>query len=220
MSKRIGVLLSGCGHRDGSEVHEAALTLLALDLAGAEAACFAPSGAQRFVRNHLTGADEGGRRDILIESARIARGKVRDIKEARAEELSGLVIPGGTGAGTNLSTFLIEGAACSVNADAVRLIRDVHRAGKPIGAICIAPAALARVLQEIGSHATMTIGTDASVARQIEGMGHRHEDCEAAGCIVDREKKIVTTPAYMNAKGIGEVWEGVRKLVAAVMEMA
>ena len=33
---RIGVVLSGCGVQDGSELHEAVLTLLALDKAGVE----------------------------------------------------------------------------------------------------------------------------------------------------------------------------------------
>lgn len=218
--KRVGVVLSGCGHRDGSEIHEATLTLLAIDRAGAEAVCFAPKGAQRFVRDHLTGADASEPRDILVESARIARGNIRDITEARVSDLAALIFPGGQGAGVNLSNFLLAGAQCQVCADVSRLIREMVAAKKPIGAICIAPATLARVLQDAGVKATITIGTDESVARQIEEMGHKHERCPATNCVVDKQNKIVTTPAYMNAKSIGEVWQGVEKLVNAVIGMA
>lgn len=217
--KRIGVLLCGSGTRDGSEIHEATLTLLAIDRAGGEAVCFAPSGPQRFVRNHLTGAEERESRDMLVESARIARGKVRDVKEAKAANLDALIIPGGEGTALNLSNFLLAGTGCQVCADVARLVKEMVGAKKPVGAVCLAPATLARALQDMGVKATITIGTDAEVAGKIEAMGHRHERCAPTGCVVDREHRIVTTPAYMTAQSIGEVWQGVEKLVAAVFEM-
>lgn len=217
--KRIGVLLCGSGHRDGSEIHEATLTLLAIDRAGAEAVCFSPRGPQRFVRDHLTGQEMAEKRDTLTESARIARGQVCDVAKMTAMDLDALIIPGGQGAALNLSGFLVDGVSCDVHPKVAHLVREMHAEKKPIGAICIAPATVARVLQEADVSATITLGTDAEMAARIEAMGHRHERCQADDCVVDREQKIVSTPAYMNAQSIGEVWQGIEKLVAAVLEM-
>lgn len=218
--KRIGVVLCGSGHRDGSEIHEATLTLLAIARAGAKALCFSPSGPQRFVRDHLTGRETAERREMMAESARIARGEVQDLARAKAAELDGMIIPGGQGAALNLSTFLTDGPSCTVHPELARLVREMHEACKPIGAICIAPATLGRALQMAGLSATMTIGSDAAVARQIEEMGHRHEPCQPTSCVVDREQRIVTTPAYMTAASIGEAWEGIEKLVGALLDLA
>ena len=217
--KKIGVLLCGCGHRDGSEIHEATLALLAIDRAGAEAICFAPAGNTRFVRDHLTGQDKDETRSMIVESARISRGKIRALASAKIDDLDALIIPGGQGAALNLSTFLIYGADCSVLPDVSRVIADMVRAGKPIGAICIAPATLARVLQKEGIASTITSGTDEDVARSYEAMGQRNERCAPVDCVIDRANKVVSTPAYMNAETIGEVWQGIEKLVNAVIEM-
>ncbi|MBN1283706.1 MAG: isoprenoid biosynthesis glyoxalase ElbB [Proteobacteria bacterium] len=218
--KRIGVILCGCGHRDGSEVHEATLTLLAIDLAGAEALCFAPAGEARFVRDHLSGDELPERRSMIVESARIARGRIDPLAEARAADLDALIIPGGQGAALNLSSYLADGARCSVEPETARLIREMAAAGKPVGAICIAPATLARALEEAGISAVLTAGDDEDVARDVEAMGHRHERSLPTECVIDRKNRVVTTPAYMNARSIGEVWKGVGKLVDAVIEMA
>jgi enhancing lycopene biosynthesis protein 2 len=217
--KRIGVLLCGCGHRDGSEIHESTLALLAIDLAGAEAICMAPGGDTLMVRDHLNGAEVHEKRSMLLESARIARGNIRFASQLGAKDLDALIIPGGQGTALNLSTFLIDGAKCRVNADMQRLVGEMTRAKKPIGAICIAPATLARTLQIEGISARITCGTDEQISNSIEDMGHEHEQCAAIDCVIDSERKIVTTPAYMNAKSIGEVWQGIEKLVHAVIEM-
>ena len=215
--KRIGVILCGSGHRDGSEIHEATLALLAIGRAGAEAICFAPRGAQQRVCDHVTGKEVDDRRDMMTESARIARGRIRDLALAHAADLDAVVIPGGQGAAINLSTFSADGERCTVHPELARLVREMVEAGKPVGAMCIAPAALAKALQQAGVSAVLTIGTDAGVAKTIEAMGHRHESCPATDCVVDRERKIVTTPAYMVATSIGEIWAGAEKLVAALM---
>lgn len=217
--KRIGVLLCGCGHRDGSEIHEATLTLLALQQAGAESVCMAPHGMLSLVRDHVTGSEVKEKRLMLQESARIARGNIHFAAQIKEEEIHGLIIPGGQGAALNLSTFLVSGANCTVHPDVQRLVREMIKAYKPIGAICIAPATLARALQLEGISATLTAGTDAGVSEAIESMGHVHQPCDARDCVVDDKRRIVTTPAYMNAESIGDVWEGIRKLVAAVLEM-
>jgi enhancing lycopene biosynthesis protein 2 len=219
MTKRIGVLLAGCGHRDGSEIHEATLTLLAIEQCGQEAVCIAPDGPQRLVMNHLTGEVRSEQRDIRIESARIARGKVRDAARTTVADIDALIIPGGQGAALNLSTFLADGVNCEVEKDVKRLILEVVRAKKPLGAICIAPATVAKALEGSGITTTLTVGHDNKVAAQIEQMGAKHESCATINCVIDRENKIVTTPAYMNAKNIAEVWQGIDKLVRAVIEM-
>jgi enhancing lycopene biosynthesis protein 2 len=219
MGKRIGVVLAGCGVYDGSEIHEAVVTLLALDRRGAEAVCCAPDVAQMHVVNHLTGEPTPGEsRNVLVESARIARGKVQDVAHVRASDLDGLVLPGGFGAAKNLCDFAVKGKDCAVHPEVARLVREVHAAGKPVAAICIAPALLARVL---GSEAPqLTIGTDPGTAAALEAMGARHVACPVRETVVDRERRLVTTPAYMLAGRISEAADGIDSAIGALLEMA
>jgi len=218
--KKIGVVLSGCGVYDGAEIHEAVLTLLAIDKAGAQAVCMAPDIRQVSVVNHRTGEDAPGeKRNVLEESARIARGRIRDIKEVRSTELDGLVFPGGFGAAKNLCDFAARGGACVVHPEVSRLVVEMRSAGKPLGFVCIAPAIAARVLGE-EHHVQLTIGADAATAKAIESMGARHVDCQATQFAVDKANKVVSTPAYMLATRISEVAEGVESLVRKVLELA
>ena len=219
MAKKIGVLLAGCGVYDGSEIHEAVITLLALDRAGAEVVMCAPDVAQMHVVNHLTGEPEpGATRNVLVESARIARGKVRDVASVQAKELDGLILPGGFGAAKNLCDFAVKGKDCTVHPEVARLVRDVHAQGKPVAAVCIAPALLARVL---GTEAPqVTIGTDAGTATALEAMGARHVACPVTEHVVDKQRKLITTPAYMLAQRISEAAAGIEKTVAELMAMA
>lgn len=220
MKKKIGVLLCGCGHRDGSEVHEATLTLLHIDRAGAEAFCFAPHIPQTAVRNHASGEEMGETRDVLVESARIARGKIHDIAAVSAADFDALIIPGGQGAAANLSTFLVDGPkACAVNRDVERVIAEAVRAGKPIGAICIAPATLAKVLEHLGISATLTLGRSPEMLSKLEEMKQKPAACASDECVVDEKNRIVSTPAYIHAESIGEVYQGIGKLMHAVMRM-
>lgn len=219
MKKRIGVLLSGCGVYDGTEVHEAVLTLLAIDRAGAEARCFAPNAPQRAVVNHLTGEEViGERRNVLVESARIARGKIRPIGELKASEVDALILPGGFGAAKNFSDFAMRGANCAVHSEVGRVIREVHAAGKPLGFLCIAPAVAARVLGP--EHPKLTVGKDPGTAEALRAMGAEHVECGATEFAEDAERKIVSTPAYMAGTGIAEVADGIEKLVRRVVQMA
>jgi enhancing lycopene biosynthesis protein 2 len=218
--KRVGVVLSGSGVYDGTEIHEAVITLLALDRAGAAAVCMAPDVDQAHVVNHLTGEEEAGAaRNVLIESARIARGQVKNIRDVTARELDALILPGGYGAAKNLSTFAFKGADCTVHGDVTRLVKQMHQAGKPIGAMCIAPAAVARIFGgEI--RLDLTIGSDPETAAAIERMGARHVETPVTEIVVDEANKVVSTPAYMSAKTISEAAEGIEKLVAAVLARA
>ncbi|WP_298271162.1 isoprenoid biosynthesis glyoxalase ElbB [Geobacter sp.] len=216
--KKIGVVLSGCGVFDGSEIHEAVLTLLAIDRSGAEALCMAPDMEFREV-NHLTSRETGAKRNVLVEAARIARGKIRNIKEVTAAELDAVVFPGGFGAAKNLCTFAEKGAAATIHPEVARLLREMAAAKKPIGAICIAPALIAATLGR-DFRPKVTIGTDAGTAAAIAETGSEHISCPVTEFVVDRENRIVTTPAYMLANRISEAAEGIEKAVKAVIEMA
>ena len=215
--KKIGVVLSGCGVRDGSEIHEAVFTLLAIDQCGAEAVCMAPN-ADFPETNHLTMQETGLKRNALVESARIARGNIRDIQEIKASDLDAIVLPGGFGAAKNLCDFAVKGADASVNPDVARLLREMALAQKPIGAICIAPVVLAAVLgKELAPN--ITIGTDAGTASEIEKAGAIHQNCPVTEFVIDRKNKIVTTPAYMLANRISEAYEGITKCVKEVIAL-
>jgi enhancing lycopene biosynthesis protein 2 len=215
---RVGVILAGCGVFDGAEIHEAVITLLALDRAGAETVCMAPDVAQLHVINHLTGEVTGESRNVLVEAARIARGKIRDIATVDPAELDAIVIPGGFGAAKNLCDFALKGAACTVHPEVARVVRGVHAAGKPVGAACIAPAILARLLG--AERPRLTIGTDDATATALQVMGACHARCGPETTVLDVEHALVTTPAYMVAGWIAEAAVGIEKLVEQVLEMA
>jgi enhancing lycopene biosynthesis protein 2 len=218
--KTIGVLLSGCGVMDGAEIHESVITLLAIDRAGAKARCLAPNVDQMHVVNHLTGQPaKGERRNVLVESARIARGEIEDVAEITPDDLDALVIPGGYGAAKNLCTYAVDGPKCTVNEPAARLIRGMLVARKPVGAICIAPAMLAKALEGTAIKPKLTIGNDAGTAANLKTMGAAHEACPVREFAVDEEHRIVTTPAYMLAGRISEAADGIEKLVRKVLEL-
>lgn len=216
--KKIGVVLSGCGVYDGSEIHEAVITLLAIDRNGAEAVCLAPDVDLREV-NHLNGQETGATRNTLVESARIARGKIRNIAEVTAGDLDAVIFPGGFGAAKNLCNFAEKGAGASIHPEVARLIREMAEKKKPIGAICIAPALIAAALGR-DFKPKVTIGTDAGTAAAINQTGSEHVNCPVSEFVVDKEHKIVSTPAYMLAGRISEAAEGIEKAVKAVVDMA
>ncbi|GJQ27128.1 MAG: glutamine amidotransferase [Phycisphaerae bacterium] len=216
---KIAVCLSGCGVFDGAEIHESVLTLLAIDQSGAKAICCAPDVPQAGVVNHLTNKPGEGSRNVLVESARIARGDIRNLKDVHAAEIDALIFPGGFGVAKNLCTFAVDGPKCRVNPEVERLVGEMLAARKPIGAICIAPAALARVLGGRDLHAKLTIGNDAGTAAAIGEMGCEHVVCAAREIVVDERHKIVSTPAYMLGKGPAEVFEGIRKTVNEVLRL-
>ncbi|MBI4821666.1 MAG: isoprenoid biosynthesis glyoxalase ElbB [Deltaproteobacteria bacterium] len=218
MSKRIGVVLSGCGFLDGAEIHEAVLTLYALDRAGATTVCMAPNVEQAQVVNHRTQEPMNEKRNVLVESARIARGQIRDIAEVEARELDGLVLPGGFGAALNLSDFAKKGHGAAVHPAVARLVAEVFAQKKPIGAICIAPSVVAVVLGK--DHPTLTIGNDAGTAKEIETCGAKHVDCVTESYVLDADHKVVSTPAYMLGPSIRHVGAGIEQLISEVMRMA
>lgn len=219
MRKRVGVLLSGCGWLDGTEIHEAVLTLYFLDRAGAEYVCMSPDKDQADVMDHAAGKPAAGSRRVLAESARIARGKIRDVAHVRAEELDAVIIPGGYGAAKNLCTFATDGVACEVDPGVAKLLQELHAQKKPIGALCIAPAIVAKLFGP-DHKVSVTIGRDRETASSLEQMGARHVEKSVDDIVVDEGNRIVTTPCYMLARGPAEVGAGAEKLVAAVLKMA
>jgi len=220
MKIRVGVCLSGCGVFDGSEIHEAVIVLLALDRAGAEVVCMAPDAPQHHVIDHRTGEPGDGSRNVLVESARIARGKIRSVAEVSADEIDALVLPGGFGAVKNLCDFAARGAGAKAHPDVERLVREVHARKKPIGATCIAPAAVAVAFRGTAVHPTLTIGDDAATAGALGELGAVHVTCPVDEFRVDEANRIVTTPAYMYDARISEVAVGIERLVAEVLRLA
>ena len=217
MSKKVAVVLSGCGVVDGAEIYESVITLLRLDQAGAEVQCFAPDIEQMHVVNHLTGeVAEGERRNVLVEAARIVRGEIKSLVEANAEDFDALIVPGGFGAAKNLSDFAVNGSSLKVNEDFQTLVKAMHGAGKPVGLVCIAPA-MSGVL--FGEGVQCTIGNDADTAAAIDATGAHHRNCAVEDICVDEANKLVTTPAYMLANRIGEAVTGINKLVDKVLDM-
>lgn len=215
---KVAVVLSGCGVFDGAEIHESVLTMLALTRAGVEIQFLAPNIPQARVINHLSGEVAAGEtRNVLVEAARIARGKIMDIAEADSRDYAAVFFPGGFGAATNLSDFASTGASCTVQPDVMRFASAMAAASKPACYICIAPALVPQIYSE---GVQLTIGTDAATAKQIEAMGGQHVDCPVQEFVVDQERKVVTTPAYMLAQNIAEAASGIEAAVAATLAMA
>lgn len=216
--KRIAVVLAGCGVFDGSEIHEATCTLLNIAAKGASYQCFASNANQTAVINHLTHTEEKEQsRNMLEEAARIARGNIKDLKDFNPDCFDAVIFPGGQGAAKNLCNFAVKGAACDVNQDVQKTLETAYAKQLPIGAICIAPALIARVLGKHGI--TVTIGNDAATAAQIEKTGAHHHNCDVDSAYVDREHKIVSTPAYMSATSIAEVNAGISRLVEEILKL-
>jgi enhancing lycopene biosynthesis protein 2 len=210
-------MLSGCGVYDGSEIHEAVLTLLAIEQAGAKYRCFAPNINQHHVINHLTGevmAKE--QRNVLVESARIARGDVEDLTEFYIDEFDALIVPGGFGAAKNLSDFAINAEAFKVNEQVMTVCQAFAKANKPAGYMCIAPVMIPLIY---GENAQATIGHDVSIAKALIDVGLAHRDCAVDDVVVDTSRKLVSTPAYMLATTLTEAASGINKLVAKVLKM-
>lgn len=213
--KNIAVILSGCGHQDGAEIHETTLTLLAIHKNGAEFQCYAPDIKQHHVINHITGEEMNEKRNVLIESARIARGNIASLAGFSADSVDALILPGGFGAAKNLSNYAFDGAKCTVQADVTRAVKDMHAAGKPIGALCIAPVIVARLLGDV----TLTIGQDSGTADNLAAMGAKHVPTLQGEITIDPDRKIVSTPCYMLDSRVDQIAEGADNLVKAVLEM-
>ena len=214
---KVAVVLSGSGFLDGSEIQESVITMLALDRAGLSYQCMAPDMEQMHVVNHLNGeVSEGESRNVLVEAGRIARTQIIDIAKANPNDYSAVIFPGGYGAAKNLSDFAVNGAASTVQTDVLQFARAFAATEKPMGFVCIAPAIIPHIY---GADAKLTIGSDADTAAAINEMGGIHINCPVDEFVVDEERNLVSTPAYMLDMRISEVATGIEKLVHKIIEM-
>lgn len=212
---KVAVVLAGCGVFDGAEIHEAVMTLYAIDRIGGTYQVFAPNVKQHHVINHITGEAMNEARNVLTEAARIARGKIKALTEYRVADFDALIFPGGFGVAKNLCTYAVDGTDCHVDRVVEAAIRDTHKAGKPIGALCISPVLITRVLGDV----TVTIGNDPSTASDITAMGGSHEIKRHGEVSIDKKNRIVTAPAYMLNATITEIARDAEEVTKAIKEM-
>ncbi|MBA44884.1 MAG: isoprenoid biosynthesis protein ElbB [Magnetococcales bacterium] len=217
MSQKIAVILSGCGVFDGSEIYEATLTLLHIKKNGYDYECLAPNIDQHHVINHLTGEEVKETHNVLVESARLARGEVKDIATANASDYAAVILPGGFGAAKNLSNFAFESdnSKLAVEANTLKFLNDAKKADLPLGFICITPASVAAIAFK-GAQLRLTIGKDADTAARIEDLGNIHQETSANHIVVDSEHGVTSTAAYMCGNDITEIELGISKLVSQV----
>ena len=213
--KKFAVVLSGCGVYDGAEIHEATLTMLAIMRQGGSYQCFAPDIPQHHVINHLNGEEMKESRNVLIESARIARGDIKVLSEFDGKDFDALIFPGGFGAAKNLSTVAFDGANASVNPEVEQAVKQMIALKKPIGALCISPAFIAKILKDVN----VTIGTDKGTAEAIEGMGATHIETNHGDVVFDEDKLVFTTPCYMLDASILDIDDGANNVVKEMMKV-
>ena len=214
--KKIAMVLAGCGVLDGAEIHEAVLTMLAIRKFGAEYDIFAPDIDQYNVMNHYTHKETLEKRNVLVESARIARGKIKPLDSFNPSDFDALVFPGGFGVAKNLSNFAFDQSDCKIEPSVEMAIKAMLKAKKPIGAMCISPVLLAKV---IGNQVIVTIGKDLSTAKAINKMNAEHQLTNHGEVVIDRNFKVVTTPCYMLEADITQIQQGTENLVKAVLDM-
>lgn len=212
--KKVAVILSGCGTRDGSEIHESTLSLLALAKYGIEYQCFALDKAQTEVVNHYSLQQENEQRNMLVEAARIARCEIKSVAELKVADFDALWLPGGLGAAKNLCSFFYEGVNMNVDADIEQVIRAFALVRKPIVALCIAPVILAKVLG-----ATVTSGKDENTAKKITAMGGKNVVCNYDEIAFDSEKLVISAPCYMLDANIWQIWQGIEKAAGKLAEI-
>jgi enhancing lycopene biosynthesis protein 2 len=212
--KKFAVVLAGCGVYDGAEIHEAVLTLLAIDKSGASYQCFAPDVLQHHVLNHITGMEMHEKRNVMVESARIARGNIKALSALKAADYDALIFPGGFGAAKNLCDWAFKGDNCIVNPDVETAIKAMFEAGKPIGAMCIAPVILAKLFKGT----ILTTGQDPASGSFIEKMGNKSIQTNHGEVIIDRVRKLYTTPCYMLDASISQIADGTENIVREMMK--
>ncbi len=224
---KIGVILSGNGVYDGSEIHESVFTLLAIAEKGAEAVCFAPNIDQHHVINHLSGEEMDEKRNVLTEAARIARGAIQPLDQLDVKKLDALVIPGGFGAAKNLTKWAFSGPDGEILPEVKKVITEMLMAKKPVAGLCMGPTVIAKALEGTGVRASMTVGTTEQPSPyDIGAISQGMEKTGAAALMktveeiaIDKENKIVTAPCYMMEATIIQIRENVTQAVDALIKL-
>lgn len=212
--KKYCVLLSGCGHRDGSEIYEATFSLLALSSQGIEYDIFAPNRQQYDTIDHLSGAEIEPKRNILLESARIARGDIRPLEDCQADDYAALILPGGYGALKNFTNFPAEDGKWQVKDDIKKVILSFHNSQKPIGAICIFPSILAILFKD--KQIQITTGLNPESKKLIDFTKAKVHLIDSDDLVIDEENLIYSTPAFMNDASLDKVFIGIQKLISEI----
>lgn len=212
--KKFAFILAGSGVFDGSEIHEVTLSMLAVMQQGGTYQCFAPDIDQHHVLNHITGKEMSETRNVLIESARISRGNIKNIKDFKAEDFDVLFIPGGFGVAKNLCDFAFKGADCTVNPEVEHVVKEMYAAGKPIAALCISPVIISKLFGDV----ELTLGQDEGTIEHVEKMGSKHVKTTHGEVITDKKHKVYTTPCYMLDANIVEIYQGATNVVKAIMD--
>jgi enhancing lycopene biosynthesis protein 2 len=212
--KKFALILAGSGVFDGSEIHEVTLSMLAIMQQGGTYQCFAPDIDQHHVLNHITGEEMNETRNVLIESARISRGNIKNINEFKAEDFDVLMIPGGFGVAKNLCDFAFKGADCSVHPEVEKVVMEMKDAGKPIAALCISPVIISKLFGDV----ELTLGQDEGTIKHVEKLGSRHVKTTHGEVIVDKKYKVYTTPCYMLDANIVEIYQGATNVVKAILK--
>ncbi len=215
--KKIAVVLSGCGVYDGAEIHEAVLILLSIDTHGASYQCVAPNIWQRRVVDHLTQQVSDEMRNVLVESARIARGDVKDIATVKAADFDAAIFAGGFGVVTNLSDFATQDVHFQLETNTLQFAKAMYEAKKPLGFSCISPVLAAKICD---AGVKLTVGNDEAIAKKLKAMGAEPKDCSADNIIVDSAHNVVSTPAYMLGKGPAEIYQGIEAMVRHILLIA
>ena len=212
--KKVAVILAGCGTMDGSEINETVTLLLALDQHDIEYQAFVPDAYQAEVWNHATGKRAEERRNMMVEAARIVRGKILPLTKFNADDFDALLFPGGSGAAKNIFTYAYDGINFKVNKEVEKAIRDIHAQGKPIGAMCIAPLMVAKVI----GNANVTMGSgECRQAKELAMIGCKHTQTTHGGVAIDKENKIYSTPCFMLDATLKDVYQGAWNLVEAMI---
>ena len=212
---KFAVILAGCGVSDGAEIHESVLTLLAISRNGGTYKIFAPNVMQYHVVNHLTGEVMKESRNVLVEAARIARGYIRPLADYRAEDFDALIFPGGFGVAKNLCSYAFDGIEMKIDRIVEKAVKETHAAGKPIGALCISPVLISRILGTV----ELTIGSDESTATDIKAMGSVHKATQNGEVVIDRKNLIVSSPCYMLDATISDIAIGTENAVKALISL-
>jgi enhancing lycopene biosynthesis protein 2 len=212
--KQFAIILSGSGVYDGSEIHEATMVMLSIIQQECTYDCFAPDIFQHEVVNHLTGKKMNESRNVLVESARIARGEIKALSKFNPDEYDAVIFPGGSGVIKNLSDYAFKGDDCEINTQIKKIIIAMHQQNKPIGALCISPIIIAKAL----ASGTLTVGNDEIAAKSITNMGATHVNTTYGEVISDKKNKIFTTPCYMLDSNIADIYEGASNLIKSIID--
>jgi enhancing lycopene biosynthesis protein 2 len=223
--KKIGILLSGCGVYDGSEIQETVLAMLAIQEVGAEYFCISIDKNQHHVINHLNGTEMAETRNMMIESARIARGNVKNINEVEIRDFDALVIPGGFGNAKNLSSWAFDGPKGTILPEVKLLIVNCINAGRPIAALCVSPILIAKAMEDSGFQVELTLGNSADSSpynindfhASLKATGAKTFEKNIEGIQIDEKLKIVSAPCYMIEANILEIRNNIKQAIEALM---